>query len=386
MRKISLFLLIIFQVFSVALFFPPASHAAATCTLRIPEDGGGDHWKPASTKSRNVWLTLEYRPKEEFGDNVSAYIARDGQELTSVLKRATSEAEKFATDKTTESGYGLVYLQNLHVYNNSYLTGASDHSWPAGNYRLVITPPNSSSSEQLCSTTFQIKQYCVADLNNDNVYKWPDTRVGFKLTEINPFQAGVKHSVTLKSDKGYNKRIERNSGVLKNDGIIWDERLDPGEYYFEIKNEEEGDIFDLKSNCHSNSFIVSQSGGREVLPGSVNENPNAPLAQPCREQDLSANGDGCKRIKTSLGYVSTDASNFTRWVLGFILSISGGIVFLIILITGYRLMTSQGDPEKVKNAKDQLTAAIIGLMFIIFSLAILELITRDILGLPGFGS
>ena len=49
-------------------------------------------------------------------------------------------------------------------------------------------------------------------------------------------------------------------------------------------------------------------------------------------------------------------------------------------------MTSQGDPEKVKNARDQLTAAIVGLLFIIFSLALLELITRDILGLPGFGS
>ena len=49
-------------------------------------------------------------------------------------------------------------------------------------------------------------------------------------------------------------------------------------------------------------------------------------------------------------------------------------------------MTSSGDPEKVKNARDQLAAAVVGLLFIIFSLVILELITKDVLGLPGFGN
>ena len=112
---------------------------------------------------------------------------------------------------------------------------------------------------------------------------------------------------------------------------------------------------------------------------------NTPLSRPCSDANYS-DEEGCKRIVTAFGPVSTGANAFTRWVLGFVLSISGGLVILIIIISGYRLMTSQGDPEKVKNARDQLTAAIVGLLFIIFSLVILELITRDILGLPGFGS
>ena len=109
---------------------------------------------------------------------------------------------------------------------------------------------------------------------------------------------------------------------------------------------------------------------------------NSPLSSPCDNPGDS----GCSHIKTVFGFVSTSADDFTRWLLGFVLSISGGIVILIIIISGYRLMTSAGDPEKIKNARDQLTAAIVGLLFIIFSLVILELITRDILGLPGFGS
>jgi hypothetical protein len=66
------------------------------------------------------------------------------------------------------------------------------------------------------------------------------------------------------------------------------------------------------------------------------------------------------------------------------LSLSGGIVVLLIIASGYRLMTSQGDPEKVKGAREQLTAAIVGLLFIIFSLVILQAITVDIFHIPGF--
>ncbi|MBI4097930.1 MAG: hypothetical protein HY426_02720 [Candidatus Levybacteria bacterium] len=111
---------------------------------------------------------------------------------------------------------------------------------------------------------------------------------------------------------------------------------------------------------------------------------NAPLSKPCSDED-STEEKGCVRIKTAFGFVSTNSAGFTRWLLGFVLSISGGIVLIIIIVSGYRLMTSSGDPEKVKNARDQLAAAIVGLLFIIFSLVILELITKDVLGLPGFG-
>ena len=48
-------------------------------------------------------------------------------------------------------------------------------------------------------------------------------------------------------------------------------------------------------------------------------------------------------------------------------------------------MTSQGNPEAVKAATEQLTSAIIGLLFIILSFVILEIIGVDILKIPGFG-
>jgi hypothetical protein len=47
-------------------------------------------------------------------------------------------------------------------------------------------------------------------------------------------------------------------------------------------------------------------------------------------------------------------------------------------------MVSQGNPEKIQAAREQLTAAIVGLMFVVFSLVILQVIGYDILRLPGF--
>jgi hypothetical protein len=48
-------------------------------------------------------------------------------------------------------------------------------------------------------------------------------------------------------------------------------------------------------------------------------------------------------------------------------------------------MISQGNPEKIQAAREQLTAAIVGLLFIIFSLVIIQVLGYDILHIPGFG-
>ncbi len=46
-------------------------------------------------------------------------------------------------------------------------------------------------------------------------------------------------------------------------------------------------------------------------------------------------------------------------------------------------MASSGNPEKVQAAREQLTSAVVGLLFIIFSITILQVIGVDILHIPG---
>ena len=64
----------------------------------------------------------------------------------------------------------------------------------------------------------------------------------------------------------------------------------------------------------------------------------------------------------------------------------GGVAFLLILISGFQRITSAGNPEKLHEAKDLMTAAISGLLLIIFSVFLLRLVGVDILQLPGFTS
>jgi len=97
----------------------------------------------------------------------------------------------------------------------------------------------------------------------------------------------------------------------------------------------------------------------------------------------------CKQVDkvwicpTAFGDINTNPAGFVKSIFGILLSLAGGVALVLIIISGYRLMTSQGNPEKVQQAREQLTSAIVGLLFIIFSVTILQIIGVDILHIPG---
>jgi hypothetical protein len=68
------------------------------------------------------------------------------------------------------------------------------------------------------------------------------------------------------------------------------------------------------------------------------------------------------------------------------LGVGGGICLLMTLAAGFMITTSQGDPKQFNEAKDMITSAIVGLLFIIFSVFILQFIGVTVLQIPGFGS
>ena len=116
------------------------------------------------------------------------------------------------------------------------------------------------------------------------------------------------------------------------------------------------------------------------LQGPQKTFPTPPL--PCLT--LSPNG-GCDTVKTAIGNINTNPAGFIKSIFSLILSISGGLALLLIIYSGYQLMVARGNPEALQAARDQLIAAIVGLVFIIFSLVILQVIGVDILRIPGFG-
>jgi hypothetical protein len=114
---------------------------------------------------------------------------------------------------------------------------------------------------------------------------------------------------------------------------------------------------------------------------------STPAPPPCGDGKGELDSDGkCPSLTTAIGSIKTEPGDFITNLLRILLSISGGIALIIIIYAGYRFMISRGDPEAIGHAKELMTSAIIGLLFLIFSLVILEVIGVDILQLPGFSN
>jgi len=91
-------------------------------------------------------------------------------------------------------------------------------------------------------------------------------------------------------------------------------------------------------------------------------------------------------IDTAIGCIPVENTNeFMGWILGWAVGVGGGIAFLLIIYASFMIMTSQGDPTRLKAGQELLTSAISGLIMLIFSIFILKFIGIDILGLNNFG-
>lgn len=90
-------------------------------------------------------------------------------------------------------------------------------------------------------------------------------------------------------------------------------------------------------------------------------------------------------INTAIGCIPiTNTNLFIGFILRWAIGIGGGIAFLLIVSAAFTIMTSQGNPERLKAGQELLTSAIAGLIMLIFSVFILRVIGVDILKLPGF--
>ncbi len=118
-----------------------------------------------------------------------------------------------------------------------------------------------------------------------------------------------------------------------------------------------------------------------LTPGPTDRPPPLP---PCANNTIEQGK--CASFLTALGEMGTNAPSFTRSIFAILLSFSGGLALLLIIRSGYTMMTSQGNPQKIQEGRDQLVAAIVGLVFLIFSFVLLQLIGYDLLRIPGFGA
>lgn len=92
----------------------------------------------------------------------------------------------------------------------------------------------------------------------------------------------------------------------------------------------------------------------------------------------------CESYESALGAIETDPTKFIARIFAILLSLSGVLVIYFIITAGYKLMMSQGNAEEIQGARETITSAIVGLLFLIFSMIILEVIGISIFHIPGF--
>ncbi|HSX48987.1 MAG TPA: hypothetical protein VLE44_01895 [Candidatus Saccharimonadales bacterium] len=136
------------------------------------------------------------------------------------------------------------------------------------------------------------------------------------------------------------------------------------------------------------SLNVTDSSGASVcnFTGNTGIGNQAINVTPTKGIDITCGSDGLS-VNTAIGCIPFGNQNelvgfFLKWGLG----IGGGIAFLLLLIGGFQIMTSRGDPNKLKAGQELLTSAIAGLLLLVFSLVILRIIGVDILKVFPAGS
>lgn len=261
-------------------------------------------------------------------------------------------------------------------------------------YLVSVLP--AEGGDPICTAPFGGQQTCtISWLNN----YWDNREdILFKITDESNNMSSGNHRILVQrgtnsigtnqiSDKGTCKDLSE----LKNSVSIGN-NLNIGNYTLEVRDSCNEPAGQFEEKACSAGFTICTPGstgagcGPSASTGAVFQwavQPAAPKIDICAPG--TTNGKTNFTCNTALNKIETEPTRLIGKLFGILLSLSGGIALLLIIYSGYQLMMAQGNPEKIQGAKETLTSAIVGLLFIIFSVVILQIIGVEILRIPGFG-
>lgn len=183
----------------------------------------------------------------------------------------------------------------------------------------------------------------------------------------------------------------QNSGQSGSVAIPLGSNLTVGSYSSYLQDEsgqkycENSDFITVPEPTPGAARPSGASGGQSCTPGQagctssagVSCNPNNP-GGPAPTPIIPGPG-----VYTAIGCIPTDPLALVEAVVKFGTAIGGGIALLLMIAGALQMITSGGDQNKLQGAREQFTNAVIGLLFIIFSILLLQVIGVDILSIPG---
>ncbi len=97
---------------------------------------------------------------------------------------------------------------------------------------------------------------------------------------------------------------------------------------------------------------------------------------------------------TAVGCLTTNVGDFTGQgaaagvvtpILNIMFSLAGGIAFLYLMYGAFLILTSRGDFEQLSQGKRTVYGSIVGLIFTLTSVFVINLLANGVLKIPGFG-
>jgi hypothetical protein len=147
--------------------------------------------------------------------------------------------------------------------------------------------------------------------------------------------------------------------------------------------------------CAYKSFVVSRDS-TSSKSGETGSGRGAGQIDNQKGEQNNCDGSNCTKppptcqvngknegIQSSIGCIPTSLEGFINGIFTLVTLTGGGIALIMLIMASISMMTSAGNPETVKKAREQFTAAIVGILFILFSVTLLQIIGVDILQIPG---
>lgn len=105
----------------------------------------------------------------------------------------------------------------------------------------------------------------------------------------------------------------------------------------------------------------------------------ADTGQLCKGADLQLDGtgNGCKTDNGSKS-AGQKATDIVATVLNFISVVAGVVAVIMIIYGGFRFVTSAGNPENTKAARNTILFALVGLVIVAFAQVIVKFVLAKI--------
>lgn len=208
----------------------------------------------------------------------------------------------------------------------------------------------------------------------------PVSVIAANLTPQRSFEAKI-----INQKSGDKISQSKNPATSKDDGSVSITDLEPrtlpeGDYIANVYS-----VGDDNAICTTDPIHVEGPKNKPLKNCGEKDDKDKPIICGNSAAEYCKDGRG-PAIKTAIGCIHTNPVELGKDLLKFGLGIGGGLSFLMMLFGAFQMMTSAGNPETLNTGRQRLTSAIIGLLFVILSILILQIIGWNILQLPGFGT